>query len=598
MYSFGVRFVICNIFICLFIGLLMGIKIIGKKWLSSRIQYNLWFLLLILLAAPFLPIHSSGFSNLISRLIFLKKGSLTVSGINKQTMGMTGEIAPLDRINDFTVSISSKAPSFLNVLLLSIWLIGILFMLILFLHSWYCLRRLEHSALPLQNSEVQELFRKCLLESGVKKTIPVFSTAFLKSPVTVGFFKPGIYLPIHLISSFHLQDMRYMLLHELQHYRHKDVLIGHFICIARIFYWFNPLVLYALREMRCECEIACDSSVLKMLHQEEYKDYGNTLINFAEKISRSPFPIAAGIRGSMKQIKRRILNIAAYKQETFLHKIKGTAIYFLVALSFLGLSPLLSTYAAARDQYQFPKEDKNITYLNLNTIYTGYSGSFVLYDEKSNIWNIYNEGEALTRIAPNSTYKIYDALLGLESGIITPSDSQMNWNGDDYPFDTWEADQSLNTAMHNSVNWYFQSIDATAGTDKIKTFLKKISYGNQNIGDDVKQYWTDQSLKISPIEQVEVLRNFYHNDFHFSMDNINAVKQSLQLFTASGDILYGKTGTGRIDDKDVNGWFVGYVVKSNDVYYFATNIQGKSNTTGSTASEITLSVLSKMNIWN
>jgi len=63
---------------------------------------------------------------------------------------------------------------------------------------------------------------------------------------------------------------------------------------------------------------------------------------------------------------------------------------------------------------------KNISTIDLSNHFNGYQGSFVLYDTNQNAWNIFNIENAKERIAPNSTYKIYDALLGLESGIITP----------------------------------------------------------------------------------------------------------------------------------------------------------------------------------
>ena len=63
--------------------------------------------------------------------------------------------------------------------------------------------------------------------------------------------------------------------------------------LAGVIYWFNPLVWYALKEMRNDREVACDTSVLKMLEEDAYEDYGNTLINFAEKVSLTPFPFAA-----------------------------------------------------------------------------------------------------------------------------------------------------------------------------------------------------------------------------------------------------------------------------------------------------------------
>ena len=76
---------------------------------------------------------------------------------------------------------------------------------------------------------------------------------------------------------------------------------------------------YALKEMRGDREIACDSSVLNLLKSDDYVTYGNTLINFAEKISLTPF-LPSAIGGNMKQMKRRILNIASYEKPTITKK--------------------------------------------------------------------------------------------------------------------------------------------------------------------------------------------------------------------------------------------------------------------------------------
>ena len=100
---------------------------------------------------------------------------------------------------------------------------------------------------------------------GIHRDIPVYSTAFLKSPIIVGLLKPCIYLPIHLISDYNESDMRYMLLHELQHYKHHDAIGSFLMNLAGVVYWFNPLVWYALKEMRNDREVACDTSVLKCL---------------------------------------------------------------------------------------------------------------------------------------------------------------------------------------------------------------------------------------------------------------------------------------------------------------------------------------------
>ena len=119
----------------------------------------------------------------------------------------------------------------------------------------------------------------------------------------------------------------------------------------------------------------------------------------------------------------------------------------------------------------------------------------------------------------------------------------------------------------------FQSIDSQLGFHSVKSFLQKIQYGNQQTGSDIDLYWTDLSLKISPIEQVNLLKKFHDNEFQFAPQNIDAVKNSILLSSGSKSSLYGKTGTGRIEGKDVNGWFIGFLETADNVYYFATNIR-------------------------
>lgn len=598
MIYFSFRFLLCNAIICIFLGSLLGLKNLLQRQLSARMQYNLSIIFLAVLIVPFLPINSAPSS--ISWSHLLTASSSTNGDI--QTTFLSGNGYNLDKINDFAVSVSTQIPTFIHTLLVFFWSIGIFIMFFLLYRSVKQVKALHSSALPLQNEELNALYIECLNEVNSKHTIPIYSTAFLKSPVLAGFLHPRIYLPIHLISDFNAgtisaTDIRYMLLHELQHYKHKDILIGYLINTVNVFYWFNPLIWYFLKRIRQERELACDSAVLQLLKETEYKSYGNTLINFAETIALSPFPLTMGISGNIKQLKGRILNIASFHQPTFKQKIRGYLICIFVSTIIIGCIPILSVYASDQTGYHFDTTRKNITQLNLSSNFGNYTGSFVLYDQATDKWNIYNIDNASTRIPPNSTYKIYDALLGLESGIITPEHSTFTWNGEPCPFDSWESDQDLTSAMHNSVNWYFQAIDSQAGFQSVKTFFQTINYGNQNTGTNLNLYWTDFSLKISPIEQVELLQNFYQNNFHFDRKNIQAVKNALLLSTTSSGSLYGKTGTGRVNGKDVNGWFVGYIESDNNTYYFATNIQAPSNATGSQATEITEAILSDFGIW-
>lgn len=612
MADFGIRFFLCNILICAITGILLIAKRVLRNHLTSRIQFNLWFLLLGLLAVPFLPVRPAQFSQVFLWLDKLKNAaSPNMETVAETTVNVSAS-STTKQINDFALSVSSKTPSIIGLILFGIWLIGIFAMLLLVAKSRLRLSSMKKSALPLQNREIRMLYNNCLSEMKIKRDISIYSTAFLKSPIIVGLFRPCIYLPIHLISDFQVNaeghkgipgrcfnatDMRYMLLHELQHYRHRDAIASCLMNLMGVLYWFNPFVWYALKEMRGDREVACDTSVLKRLNESDYEDYGNTLISFAEKVSLTPFPFAAGISGTMKQMQKRIINISSYKKPSVWKKIKGAGIFVTIAVMLLELTPMLSTYAAEQSYYKWNISLEKVDLIDLSAYFNGYEGSFVLYDLKNDAWSIYDMNHATLRTAPNSTYKIYDALFGLEEGIITPGDSFMAWNGADYPYEAWKADQNLYSAMQSSVNWYFQEIDRQLGTSALHSYIKEIGYGNEIINSDLSSYWMQSALKISPVEQVELLTNLYSNDFGFTPENVNAVKDSICLFSSENESFYGKTGTGRINDNDINGWFIGYIETADSTYFFATNIQSTENATGSNASEISLSVLSDMGIW-
>lgn len=597
MVGFMIRFLIENVLISGIIIILLIIKRTLKNILTSRLQYNLWFLLLALLSIPFYPFRLIGLPQIFIWLDKLKYiPESTTESIAKRLININTSVTS-NQISDFALSVSKETPSIVGLIICGIWVFGIMIMTVLMIKSWYRLNIIKKSALPLQSEEVQRLYRRCLNEMKVKSIIPIYSTAFLKSPVITGLFRPCIYLPIHLISDYHDTDMRYMLLHELQHYKHKDILSDYLINLVRIVYWFNPFVRYALKEMHIEQEVACDASVLMMLDQDHYKEYGNTLINFAEKVSLTPFPFASGLGGSIKQMKRRITNIATFEKPTCRKSLHGITIFALISVLLLGLAPTLSTYAAADDNYHWKPASENIYVLDLSAYFKDFKGSFVLYDLENDLWNIYDMERATLRVSPDSTYKIYGALSGLEEGVITPDSSLIAWDHEEYPFETWNTDQTLQSAMSNSVNWYFQALDQQLGISALNSYMRRIGYGNEMISGDLSFYWLESSLKISPIEQVELLTKLYNNSFDFDLENVNAVKDAICLSSSENELFYGKTGTGRIDGQDINGWFIGFIETADNTYFFATNISADANATGSNATKITMSILSDMNIW-
>ncbi len=598
MADFMIRFLLCNLFISIITGILLASKHLLKNNLTHRMQYQLWFLFLGLLAIPFITVLRIPFPAFFSWAGKFQNTSASLTGPLEDKAAILPLSPSAGWINDFGVSVSQNAPSAIGIILCLVWIMGIAVMALLVSKSMLRFHAIKKSALPLQSQTVHRLYHSCLKEMSITRNIPIYSTVFLSSPVIAGFFRPCIYLPVHLISSCSSKDIRYMLLHELQHYKHKDALANYFMNAVGVVYWFNPFVWLALREMKNDREIACDASVLNMLKEETYEDYGNTLINFAERVSLNPFPFAAGIGGSMTQMKKRVISIACYQPASFRKNLRSVLSYIITALLLSGFIPALSIQAADNSQYFLNENSKNISYIDLSGSFGENTGSFVLYDAAQDSWQIYNKEYATMRIPPASTYKIYIALSGLEWGIISPGQSLICWNGQPNIYDVWNQDQTLTSAMQNSVNWYFQSIDRQMGMSAIKKFIRQTGYGNQMAEGGPDAYWLNASLKISPVEQVEMLRKLYYNQFGFSPENIEAVKNSICLYDSDNGAVYGKTGTQQISGTNVSGWFIGYVEKEGRPYFFATNIQKGASATGSSAAELTFSILSDLRLWN
>jgi bla regulator protein BlaR1 len=586
--SFGIRFLSANLVITLLILIIITIKRLFRRHLSSRGQYNLWIPVLITLALPFIPLKSLGISPM-HLWIYALQSAGSKSPLHTILTG-TPSMNPAETgwIEDFSLSVSNNGNSLLPYVLIIIWIGGMLYVAGMILYTQLKIKNLLKSSLPVQHIEVRKIFDACKNEVGIQRNIVFKSSAFLKSPVTFGLLKPYIILPIHLISDFNETDIRFILLHELQHCKSKDILVNYTMSLFHILYWFHPLVWYTRKEMCSDREIACDTAVLHMLKEEQYSDYGFTLLNFTEKISKYPYSTVLNIGGTRTQIAKRIENIASYHKESHWLKLKSGVLFFLSAVLVLSCTPLFVADAAS-DTYRFTAANKS--YVDFSSYFKDYQGSFVLYDLDSDSWEIYNQKYSTKRVSPDSTYKIYSALFGLETGAISPKDTLLYWNGDRYPFDAWNQNQTLKTAMQNSVNWYFETLDNRAGLSALNQYFTRLHYGNEDLSGGLSNFWMESSLKISPVEQVNLLRQLYLHELDFSNEDINAVKDSLLISSTDNITLYGKTGTGTIEQKDRNGWFIGFIETTSNTYFFAANIQKEEDANGKTASKIALEIL-------
>lgn len=205
----------------------------------------------------------------------------------------------------------------------------------------------------------------------------------------------------------------------------------------------------------------------------------------------------------------------------------------------------------------------------------GVEGSFVLYDLGNDVYIRYNSYRCQKGFLPGSTFKIYNTLIGLETGVASGKNFVIKWDGEDRGIKSWNRDQTLETAFKNSVVWYYEELAGRIGPERMKTHLEAIPYGNCDISTEKEPFWLEGDLRISQDEQVQLLKRLYLGDLPFSKQHVSLVKRLMFLEGTPEYTIRGKSGWvnfNRPKEKNI-GWFVGYVEQNNNVYIFATNIE-------------------------
>ncbi len=193
----------------------------------------------------------------------------------------------------------------------------------------------------------------------------------------------------------------------------------------------------------------------------------------------------------------------------------------------------------------------------------------------------WNSARAPTRYTPCSTFKLPNALIGLESGAIT-----LDKNGAGYDIvrdpiqpwwpDTWSRSQDLSSALKRSTVWYFQALARKVGLGTYTNWLRHFNYGNQNTGGGVDQFWLGSSLRISAIEQVHFVGALERGELGLKADNVSAVTGSLVIEQGQDWNWWGKTGGCLAHDGRWIGWLVGALTKPDGHYAYAVNISGEN----------------------
>ena len=203
---------------------------------------------------------------------------------------------------------------------------------------------------------------------------------------------------------------------------------------------------------------------------------------------------------------------------------------------------------------------------------------------------------AETAYIPASTFKMLNALIGLQHHKATATEV-FAWDGQPRTFKSWEKDMTLGEAMQASAVPVYQTLARRIGLSLMQSELKRVGYGNAQIGTQVDRFWLDGPLKITPLQEVEFAYQLATQTLPFDLKVQQQVKDMLYVERRGDAKLYAKSGWG-VDVTPQVGWYVGWVEQPNgQILAFALNMQIQGEQQLPLRKQLTLDALDKLGVF-
>lgn len=340
-----------SIMASLLVIFILLIKWVFKKHLSLNVHYFLWILLLLRLVLPFGPESSFSIFNLLSidptfyslpsnyepSSVVLQHNSMNINlGVTKdatepfrsqmQSTQIPHEVVQIPT----TIGSSTWSPSIWNYVTI-IWIIGIA-LLFFYIIKMNRLFRRKVGGSKISEPSFLEILERCKLVIGVKSDIPLIATDAVSGPTLYGLIRAKLLLPKRTLETLRHGELEYVFLHELAHYRRKDIAFNTVFFCFLIIHWFNPVLWYAYYRMREDQELACDGLALTHVDQSKVVEYGHTILRLMETYSPVYRSTSIAHFSSTKaQLKRRILMIKDFNRKNYRWSLSGILLVVLLS---------------------------------------------------------------------------------------------------------------------------------------------------------------------------------------------------------------------------------------------------------------------------
>ncbi len=340
------------------------IKKLFKSKLSATWHYYIWLILIVRLVIPYSYESPVSVFNIISKpisntLIPLNNAGTDYAPENNINKGNsnTSVIQKTDAVTNNTITspasnnkVYKKGTLNLYTIVSIIWFIGML-MAVIFLLIFNSIshKKIRNHAIC-KDKETLDILDSCKKIVKVKGYVPIVYANNINGVSLYGVFKPKILISEKVINKFTSEEKSHIFLHELVHFKYKDIWINWSMLILAVINWFNPIIWYCFYKMQQDCEGACDEKVLKVIEPNSYRNYSSTIINMAALFSKSSNSFnSTALVSSKVNLKRRIGMINLFKRKSWKWSIAGVVIITLIGITCLA-NPITTVGASNKTQ--------------------------------------------------------------------------------------------------------------------------------------------------------------------------------------------------------------------------------------------------------
>ena len=294
--------------------LILGLKPLYKSRFSKRWQYYIWIIVALRFLLPFTP------DTTIVGSLFEKPGTTVITNEIPTSPNVP---APANTDNSKTepiqadrdIAAAMREPFNRYVCLFFIWSV---FALVLFVRKITIyqgfIQYIKAGSTEVSDIKTLNLLSDCEEKLNIKTRVELSRNPLIASPIMIGFFRARIVLPACELDD---KELSYIFVHELIHYKQRDMFYKWLIQIAVCAHWFNPFVYLLEKEVNKSCELSCDEKVISILDDKARREYGDTLISFLQSNNLYKSSLASvTLTEGAEQLKERLGAIMKFKKKS------------------------------------------------------------------------------------------------------------------------------------------------------------------------------------------------------------------------------------------------------------------------------------------